>query len=191
MRPGAEGGLSTAAGSVGDSFLDRSFNATARKILAGEYHATREESMIATVLGSCVSVCLYDRVRGIGGMNHFMLPGDDDTGRASSSPRYGTHAMDQLYHHLIQLGADPKELEAKVVGAGRVIRGMQDIGRRNADFAVGYLQKRNIRIAAMEIGEIYPRKVLFISSTGQLFVKRLRNRHLTPVTDGQFLQERE
>lgn len=162
------------------NFFDRSFNTTARKILPGEFYATGDEAMIATVLGSCVSVCLYDPVRKVGGMNHFMLPGETLPASASGSPRYGTHAMEQLLNRVICLGADPKTLEAKVVGAGRVIGGMQDIGKRNASFAVEYLQKRSITIAAVEVGDIYPRKVLFVPSTGRLFVKRLCDRLLMP-----------
>lgn len=146
--------------------------------------------MIATVLGSCVSVCLYDPVRRVGGMNHFMLPGEELAGMSSGSPRYGAHAMEQLLNRVIGLGADPRALEAKVVGAGRVIGGMQDIGKRNAAFAMEYLQERNIRIAAVEVGDIYPRKVLFAPSTGRLFVKRLRDRRLITAETEQVSNDR-
>ena len=55
-------------------YFDRSFNCEAAKILPGEYYVTGREMTLVTVLGSCVAACIRDRVTGIGGMNHFMLP---------------------------------------------------------------------------------------------------------------------
>ena len=57
-------------------YFDREFQVPAVKILPGQYHAARGQGAITTVLGSCVSTCLWDPVERIGGMNHFMLPGD-------------------------------------------------------------------------------------------------------------------
>lgn len=155
------------------SYYDRTFNAPAVKILPGEYHATDNNTMIVTVLGSCVSVCIRDRVSGVGGMNHYMLPGDE-TAAALPSPRYGTHAMDLLIDHLILLGGRLPYLEAKVFGAGRVINGMTDVGERNAEFAMQYLQKRGIPVTAIDVGDVYPRKVYFAPSTGRAFVRQIR-----------------
>src|SRR6478609_9217290 len=57
-------------------YFDRDFQVDAVKILPGQYYASKGEGSIATVLGSCVSTCLWDSAARIGGMNHFMLPGD-------------------------------------------------------------------------------------------------------------------
>jgi len=164
------------------SYYDRLFDSTAVKILPGQYHATTEGTVINTVLGSCVSVCLYDTVSGAGGMNHYMLPGDTgELGRMSSgSARYGIHAMKLLIEHLLQLGAERSRLEAKIFGAGKVMDGMSDVGRQNADFAVRYLTEQKIRIAAIDVGDIYPRKICFYPASGQVFVKRIQNQALSP-----------
>ena len=164
------------------SYYDRIFGAKAVKILPGQYHATDDDTIITTVLGSCVSVCLYDAVNGAGGMNHYMLPGD--TGELSKSgngsARYGIHAMKLLLEHVIQLGADHANLEAKVFGAGKVMDGMSDVGRQNADFAIRYLKFHKIRIAAVDVGDTCPRKIYFSPATGQVFVKRIQNQALSP-----------
>lgn len=164
------------------SYYDRLSDSTAIKILPGQYHATAEGTVITTVLGSCVSVCLYDTVSGVGGMNHYMLPGDSgELGRKSSgSARYGIHAMKLLIEHVLQLGAECSRLEAKVFGAGKVMEGMSDVGRQNADFAVRYLAERKVRIAAIDVGDIYPRKICFYPASGQVFVKRIQNQALSP-----------
>lgn len=161
-------------------YYDRTFDTMVVKILPGQYHATDDKTVITTVLGSCVSVCLYDTCNGVGGMNHFMLPGNAGTAGKSGagSARYGTHAMQLLLAHVIRLGAARDSLAAKVFGAGRVMDGMSDVGRQNADFALCYLQERRIHVAAVDVGATLPRKIFFSPATGQVFVKRLRSRTL-------------
>lgn len=156
------------------SYFDRTFNKPAVKILPGEYHATAGDTMIVTVLGSCVSVCIRDRINGIGGMNHYMLPGESAAAGAPS-PRYGTRAMELLIEHLLHLGGKRPYLEAKVFGAGRVINGVTDVGERNAEFALRYLEQREIPVTAVDVGDIYPRKVYFAPATGRAFVRQIRS----------------
>lgn len=163
-------------------YYDRLFGTKAVKILPGQYHATADGTLITTVLGSCVSVCLYDAVNGVGGMNHYMLPGDrSEAGEVGhGSARYGSNSMKLLVNHVIQLGAIRENLAAKVFGAGRVMAGMSDVGRQNADYALRYLKECGIRIAALDVGDIHPRKICFSPATGQVFVKRIKNQSLSP-----------
>ena len=160
------------------AYFDRLFNIKAVKILPGEYHASADGGMITTVLGSCVSVCLYDPGSGIGGMNHFMLPGKAD-GSGDGSARYGIHAMDLLLAHVLLLGAARGRLAAKVFGAGRVMDGMTDVGSRNSDFALFYLKGKGIPVQALDVGSIFPRKVYFFPATGRVLVKRIAKRELS------------
>lgn len=168
-------------------YFDRQFNCDAVKILPGEYFVTQRELVIVTVLGSCVSVCLRDRVNGIGGMNHFMLPGNHDGGLSpiSASARYGVYAMELLINHLLKLGARRSDFEAKVFGGGSVLRGMtaNNVGERNAEFVREYLATENIQIAAQDLLDIYPRKVYYFPSTGRVLVKKLKSQHNTTVLD--------
>lgn len=163
------------------SYFDRIFGTQAVKILPGQYHANADGTVITTVLGSCVSVCLYDSVSGAGGMNHYMLPGDTGgPGKSGNgSARYGTHAMKLLIAHILQLGGNRASLLAKVFGAGRVMDGMSDVGRQNADFALRYLKEQKIQIAAVDVGDTLPRKIYFSPATGQVFVKRIQSQELS------------
>jgi chemotaxis protein CheD len=164
-----------------NQYYDRQFDIEAAKILPGEYYVTRRDMLIVTVLGSCVSACIRDRVSGIGGMNHFMLPesGTENGDPLSSSARYGTYAMEVLINQLIKLGAKRPNLEAKVFGGGNVMRHftVHNIGERNADFALEYLKTEKIRVVAQDLVGIYPRKVYFFPKTGKVLIKRLRNIH--------------
>jgi chemotaxis protein CheD len=168
------------------SYYDREFNTNAVKILPGQYSATTDGTAIVTLLGSCVSVCLYDEERGVGGMNHFMLPTaqekpdgggcTDPYGPPCTNPcsaRYGKCALKRLLERLESLGARRDKLKAKLFGAGRVMAGGADIGSKNATFALQYLKTRGIPVVASDMGDRYPRKLIFFPATGRAFVKRL------------------
>lgn len=167
------------------TFYEPEFATVAVKIVAGEYFATAESVAITTVLGSCVSVCLYDEQVGVGGMNHFMLPellagspAAPCSGACDASSddcaRHGACAMRRLIKQLELLGANRKRLAAKVFGAGRVMPASNDIGASNAAYAVDYLEKQGIPIVACDLGEECPRKVIFFPKTGRALVKRMR-----------------
>jgi chemotaxis protein CheD len=162
-------------------YYDRAFDTDAAKILPGEYFYTPKDMVIVTVLGSCVSACIRDRVSGIGGMNHFMLPNDggDQGGILSASMRYGTYAMEILINELLKSGAKRENLEAKVFGGGHVLQGFIaiNVGERNAQFVKDYLKTEKIRIVAEDLEDIYPRKVYFFPRSGKVLVKKLKQLH--------------
>jgi chemotaxis protein CheD len=158
-------------------YHDRVFNVDAAKILPGEYYYTAKDMLISTVLGSCVSACIRDRISGLGGMNHFMLP---DGAEASNSPvsasmRYGSFAMEVLINDLLKAGARREHLEAKVFGGGAVLRGFtaMNVGERNAAFVMQFLKTERIPVLAQDLNDVYPRKVYFFPRTGKVLVKKL------------------
>ncbi len=172
MNPALEEQLAT------NVYYDRTFDCEAAKILPGEYYFTGKEMLIVTVLGSCVAACIRDRVSGVGGMNHFMLPdsGNDADSPLSASMRYGAYAMEVLINELLKAGARRENLEAKVFGGGNVLRGFTtiNVGERNAQFVRDYLRAENVRITAEDLNDVHPRKVYFFPRTGKVLVKKLR-----------------
>lgn len=157
-------------------YYDRTFDCDAAKILPGEYYYTQEDMLIVTVLGSCVAACIRDRVSGLGGMNHFMLPDSGDANSpVSASMRYGTFAMEVLINELLKAGARRENLEAKVFGGGAVLRGFtaMNVGERNAEFVMNYLKTEQIRVVAEDLNDVHPRKVYFFPRSGKVLVKRL------------------
>ncbi|MBC3916266.1 chemoreceptor glutamine deamidase CheD [Undibacterium sp. CY18W] len=162
-------------------YYDRTFDCDAAKILPGEFYFTNKDMLIVTVLGSCVSACIRDRVSGVGGMNHFMLPdsGGDADNPVSASMRYGTYAMEVLINELLKAGAKRENMEAKVFGGGNVLRGFTaiNVGERNAKFVLDYLRAERMRVIAEDLNDIYPRKVYFFPKTGKVLVKKLKVEH--------------
>ena len=162
-------------------YFDRSFNTDAAKILPGEYYVTKRDMVLVTVLGSCVAACIRDRVSGIGGMNHFMLPDGcwDNHDPTSVSTRYGVYAMEMMINQLLKLGASRANLEVKVFGGGNVLDGLvsANAGQRNVEFALDYLYTEGIAIAGQDILDAYARKVYFFPGSGRVLVKKIRTMH--------------
>lgn len=170
-----------------NTYYDRHFEKDAVKILPGEYYVTSNDKLIVTVLGSCVSVCLRDKVSRCGGMNHFLLPNDgsNETGLLTESARYGVYAMEILINHLLKIGANKNRLEAKVFGGGNVLRGLSlnNVGQRNSEFVVDYLSNECIPIIAQDLLGDFPRKVYFFSETGKVMVRKIKSVHNTTIID--------
>ena len=123
-------------------YFDRTFDCDAVKVLPGEYFVTTSDIVLVTVLGSCVTACVRDRDKGLGGMNHFMLPENGgEPSVLSSSARYGAYAMEVLLNHLLKLGARRSSLEAKVFGGGKVLASLTQaqVGEKNSEFVLNYL----------------------------------------------------
>ncbi len=145
----------------------------------GEYYATRDDTIISTVLGSCVAVGFFDETRSLGGLNHFMLPGEvgrDDLVR-SPSAKYGMYAMELLINDLIKMGAKKTELKAKVFGGASILSfsgvSAARIPQSNVDFALAYLNAEGIPVAASDVGGREPRKIFFFARSGKVLLKRI------------------
>jgi len=159
-----------------NKYYDKIFDLPAAKILPGEFYATVHKEVIVTVLGSCVSACLRDPYTGIAGMNHFMLPLQNNaSGRPDDvSARYGVHAMELLINELIKLGARRSRLQAKVFGGANVMPTFvrKPVGQQNADFVLDFLQAEGIPVLAQDLLQSHPRKVYFFTASGQVKVRR-------------------
>ena len=161
-------------------FWDTRYEMNGAKILPGEYYVTTENELITTVLGSCVSACVRDSVLGIGGMNHFLLPTgstqhpDYSIGTAT---RYGNHAMDHLIKSILAKGGSRRNLEVKVFGGGRMHENMNQIGEQNIRFIQQYMETHGLMMRTEDMGDIYPRKVIYFPRTGKVMVKKLKTMH--------------
>lgn len=158
-------------------YFDRDFQVDAVRILPGQYHASRGPGSITTVLGSCVSTCLWDPLERIGGMNHFMLPGRPDASPLGVGGRFGVYAMEVLINEMVHLGADRRRLVAKVFGGARVLQGFDtlDVGAQNSRFVLAFLKEEGIPLHAQDLLGVQPRKVHFFPETGKVQLRRLQS----------------
>lgn len=148
-------------------------------LMPGECGVSKGERGFVTLLGSCVAVCIHDKVHGIGGMNHFLLPagGSIDPMQAAwdKTARYGDYAMELLINRAMALGAERRYLVAKVFGGAAMLSNVAStVGTRNAEFALNYLRVENIPILAQDLGGTFARKVCFYPDSGKVVLRRIR-----------------
>ena len=129
---------------------------------------------VTTVLGSCVSVCLWDPILRTGGINHYMLALWN--GEGLPSPKYGNIAIIKLIEKMLAMGSSRQNLKAKVFGGASVIKntsGTLKVGKRNIILAEDMLRDENISIISSDVGGCFGRKLLFNTATGSVMVKKI------------------
>lgn len=139
----------------------------------GTLFASTTPHVVTTVLGSCISICLYDPVVRIGGINHFLLPLWN--GEGLPTPKYGNIATDKLIEKMLNLGCRKPNLQAKVFGGGRMWDsnvGLLTVGERNIWLAEKALAEHNIPIIGSDVGGNCGRKVIFETETGKVLMRR-------------------
>jgi chemotaxis protein CheD len=145
-------------------------------ISIGDICVSREPAILQTVLGSCVSTCLWDERSRVGGMNHFMLP------KSLLGPvrdvRLGPESIEKLVHEMVRMGADRRGLRAKIFGGGRILRGLNqnfDVGTENVIAARERLKRLRIPIIKEFTATAFGVKLVFYTATGRAFLKRLED----------------
>jgi chemotaxis protein CheD len=177
-------------------YWDNAMDISSAKLMPGEVYVSRENEMIMTVLGSCVSACIRNPKTNVGGMNHFMLP-QMGSGRSiltlgGTEARYGNWAMEVLINEILKCGGNKRDLEVKLFGGGKVLDNMtMDIGKRNIDFVFNFLDQEGIAVAAHDVGGRFPRKLLYFPHTGKVKVRKLKSTNQATVVrrEAAYLQD--
>jgi chemotaxis protein CheD len=152
------------------------------KLLPGDYYVTREDEVLDTVLGSCVSACIRNPRLKIGGMNHFMLPRPSGSGNDTweslegRATRYGTASMEQLINRILGAGGTRADLEVKIFGGGKVLSSLSDVGIHNVTFVRDFLKQEGLKVTSEDVGDVCPRHVQYFPLTGRVRVRHLNSR---------------
>lgn len=137
-------------------------------VVQGEHRvASGPDAVLTTVLGSCVAACMRDPALGLGGMNHFLLPGTQGTDVGGAAERYGAYAMELLVNALLKRGAQRGRLEVKLFGGARMLKGLTDVGAANAAFAESYLRREGLTYLGGSLGGDQARRVQYWPGTGR------------------------
>lgn len=158
-------------------FYDPRFQARIVNVQQGAHDISGQDGeILSTILGSCVAACIRDPVLRIGGLNHFLLPGEpgEAQGVSSADMRYGDAAMEVLINALMRKGASKGRLEAKVFGGANVLSGNHGaVGERNCQFVQSFLRHEGIPILAKDLGGDHPRRINFDPYNGKVWVNHL------------------
>ena len=164
------------------------------KLLPGDYYVTRDDEVLDTVLGSCVSACIRNPRLKVGGMNHFMLPRPSGSGNdtwdsvAGRATRYGTASMEQLINRILGVGGTRADLEVKIFGGGRVLSSLSDVGNHNVTFVRDFLRQEGLKVSSEDVGDVWPRHVQYFPLTGRVRVRHLSSRQEVVQEEQQYLK---
>jgi chemotaxis protein CheD len=141
----------------------------------GQLFVSHESYAVTTILGSCVSVCLWDPLTKIGGINHFLLP--MDIGEDQASLRFGNLAVRELIEEVVGVGAEQARLRAKLFGGACVLEAFRSrenhLGTKNVTIAREVLDTADIPIIGEDVGGNRGRKLIFHTDNGSAWVKQL------------------
>lgn len=138
--------------------------------------STDPGAVFTTVLGSCVSSCLFDRTAKIGGINHFLLaapPANHTAGEADA--HYGVYLMELLVTRLLAAGASRQRLCAHLYGGANLQPGMASIGTTNAGFSRSFLQRQGIALVYARLGGVHARRIQFWPTLGKVRCQIVRD----------------
>jgi chemotaxis protein CheD len=134
-------------------------------VVQGDYAVSDlENTVLTTILGSCVSTCISDPIARVGGMNHFLLPGN--AAGDTQSIRYGLYAMELLINGLLKMGARKVRMSAKLFGGASMSDGFGRIGEANGKVALDFLLNEGIPCVAQSLGGTHARRIRFTPTTG-------------------------
>jgi chemotaxis protein CheD len=139
----------------------------------GEWVAAAEPTEVTTILGSCVSVCLWDVGGAAGGMNHFLLPGEGTPGLGAG--RFADTALPALLDEVLRLGGRMGSLRAHVAGGAcmtAALSAADHLGLRNAAAARAFLAASGIPVARDATGGVHGFRIRFRIDTGAVSVRR-------------------
>jgi chemotaxis protein CheD len=145
-----------------------------RYLAPGEHVVSADpDTVLSTILGSCVAVCLWDGGRGVGGMNHILLP---DAGERAHSGihRFAAAAMEILINEMAKAGAARSAIRAKVFGGASMLGAAFDIGACNVAFARGFLDREGIPCDAVSTGGSNARQIRFWPHSGRAMQRLVR-----------------
>ena len=137
----------------------------------GQVFVSREPVTISTILGSCAAVCLWDRRKKYGGMNHYLLPEGEES---SANPyRYGNYANEALLNKLVALGCELKDLQAKIFGGASQFTADPEnsLGSQNVKLAEEFLQKWRIPLLLTDVSGKRGRRLAFRTDDGTTTLK--------------------
>lgn len=140
----------------------------------GEFAVSKEPAVLETILGSCVAVCLWDEVRSIGGLNHYLLPREQ--AGAPKSTVYGATSIDAMVKGIIDLGGTIEELQAQIFGGGAVISSLDDIfniGQENVWIAQEKMHEYGIPVVGEHVRAKHGIRVIFKTATGEVITRPL------------------
>lgn len=158
-----------------ERYYDQITEQTIVKIYSGGCYTTNTQGeMLVTILGSCIACCIHDPLLKVGGMNHFLVPGEE-LATGASNARHGVHAMELLINGLLKMGAVKSRMVAKIFGGASLLKtSTAQIGSKNIAFVKRFLTNEGIQVISEDVGGNFPRRLHYHPDTGKAMLRKLQ-----------------
>lgn len=149
----------------------------------GELIISEKPVMVTTVLGSCISVTMFNERMGTAAICHGMLP----HGGRSDNFKYVDTALRYMIDYFKTLNIGRKEIEVKVFGGADMFNTTRSntpnltVGWQNISAATCFLKDHGMAPTTSDVGGQKGRKLIFTTDTGIVYLKRL-NARIPPCT---------
>ena len=145
-------------------------------VIGGEFAVIKDDENIAfkTLLGSCVAIMFYDRVKKIKGMNHFLLPA---TNNSNEDMKYGLYSVEAMLNEMYKMGCQKSNMAVKISGGADIVNvaiSSKSIGHRNVEFAIDFCSSEGFRILSNHTRGTQGRVVL-LANNFETFIKTVQS----------------
>ena len=147
----------------------------------GELYIGEGPTKVVTVLGSCVSVTLFSKRLRIGAICHGAMPHCRRRRGCHELCKEAFRFVDCSVHYMLakmrSYGAADSEIEVKLFGGADTLSSKKEntIGSMNVKMALEIIRQENLRIIAADVGDSFGRKIIFLTHTGEVYLKRLKD----------------
>lgn len=155
-------------------------------VIGGEFAVGNDIEQIAfkTLLGSCVAIMFYDKIKKIKGMNHFLLP---KTNNSNDDMKYGLYSVEAMLNEMYKLGCSKNNMVAKISGGADIMQlnmSAQSIGHRNVEFAQDFCRSEGFKLLSEHTRGEHGRLIL-LANEFETFIKVTQKSE----TDSKILSE--
>jgi len=141
----------------------------------GELYIGKGGADIYTILGSCVSITMFNKRLKVGGICHALLPKEGPTVKDTDGFRYVDSSISQMLTEFETMGIKRHEIEVKVFGGSEMIgtNRKKSVGQQNIEATLNVLSNKNLTIISSDFGGDQGRKIIFYTQTGRVLLKKL------------------
>jgi len=153
-------------------------------IKQGEVYIAHSPSLISTVLGSCISVTLFNRRLRVGAMCHGFMPrwkqGSALSKRRRNKLMFVDYSIEKMLEEFYQLGISGNDIEVKMFGGAKMLMPHEtstvnmSIAQENIDAARDAIQAAGLKLLTYDVGGQWGRKLIFNTDTGEVLLKRIK-----------------
>ncbi len=167
-------------------FTQRTKGLLTHTVIGGEFAVGKDDEEIAfkTLLGSCVAIMFFDKVKKVKGMNHFLLPSTNNT---NDDMKYGLYSVEAMLNEMYKLGCSKDNMIAKISGGADIMQlntSSSSIGFRNVEFAKDFCKSEGFRLVSEHTRGEHGRLIL-LANEFETFIKVTQKSE----TDNKILSE--